>query len=474
MKNFFSLSITILGIFLIGYHVFQLWTSHHSSFHQDEYQHVHMAWNVLSGKLIYRDFFDTHGPLSAWIFSGLLKIKSGAIASIDSLFYLRNICLSFLYLSFVLLFCCLQLFTPNLALNLIALALFAGQLTIQVTAFRIRPDVFMLASFLSFLIFWMRQRRFFAGIFLGVTIGLNPKFIFFNVPILIFDFLNKLKSENSSKEGNPPKINKIQTSRFALLAGELLVFILISCIQAFQGNLVDSLDSQFLNNFRVVALRVPFSGNRFALLRGFLELDSLLLFCYLGFIGWISFLIYRRHIDWSQNFKLVLMLSVCGLLQLAAPMSHHGTLLSLPCFIMLMSYVVDRALSKKIWGQSLFLILAILTAAISYQQLPKYNSSQPNLRSLSKALSELPRTEPIFYIWPNRCPAYIFNSDHGKYWGNLVQTPEMDSGRDINRFLDPQIKWVAIDDVLFPFLLPTERDYLTNHFVKSDCLWQRK
>lgn len=77
-------------------------------------------------------------------------------------------------------------------------------------------------------------------------------------------------------------------------------------------------------------------------------------------------------------------------------MSHHGTLLFLPCFIMLMSYVVDRALSKKIWGQSLFLILAILTAAISYQQLPKYNSSQPNLRSLSKALSELPRTEPIF------------------------------------------------------------------------------
>jgi hypothetical protein len=141
---------------------------------------------------------------------------------------------------------------------------------------------------------------------------------------------------------------------------------------------------------------------------------------------------------------------------------------------MLMSYVLDRAFLQKIWGQSLLLILAIITVSISYHQLPKYNSNKPNLSSLSKALSELPRTEPIFYIWPNRCPAYIFNTDHGKYWGNLLRTPEMDRGMDINRLLDPQIKWVALDDVLLPFLSPTEKDYLANHFVKSDCLWQRK
>lgn len=460
MKKYLPGIIIFLGLSIWIYHAFTLWTSSRSSFHQDEYQHVHIAWNVLSGKLIYKDFFDTHGPISAWIFSHLLQIKSGEIASIESLFFLRTVCLIFVYVSAALLFYCLQLLNLNLPLNILTVALFLGQLTTQVTAFRIRPDIFMLASFLSFLILWMKQKRLYAGVFLGITLGLNPKFIVFNIPILLLDILSEKKAKGS---------------KWSLLSGQLIVFLFISCIEGYQGNLSDSWNSQFLTNFQTVATRMPFSSSQFALLKCFLELDRLLLFSLFGFVVWILFLFCRRKINLSRNFKMILLLSICGILYLAAPVAHHGLLLSIPCFLMLMSYTVDRAFPEKLLGQSLFLILAVITTYISYQELPKYNSNlNPNFSSLSKALGEIPRTQPILYIWPNRCPAYIFNNDHGKYWAQLVRTPEMDKGRDINRFSDPKITWVALDDVMFSFLIPTERDYLANNFVKFDCLWRRK
>ena len=460
MKKFIPGTIIFFGLSIWIYHSSTLWTSSRSSFHQDEYQHVHIAWNSLNGKLIYKDFFDTHGPISAWIFSFLLKFKNGEIASIDSLFFLRTVCLVFVYISAALLFCCLQLLNLNLPLNILTVGLFLGQLTTQVTAFRIRPDIFMLASFLSFLILWLKERRFYSGIFLGITLGLNPKFIVFNIPILLLDIFSE---------------KKVKGSKWTLLSGQLIVFLIISCIQGYQGNLLDSWNNQFLTNFQTVATRMPFSGSRFALLQCFLELDSFLLFSLAAFVLWIITLVYRSKIELDRNFKMILLLSICGVLYLAAPMAHHGLLLSIPCFLMLISYVVDRSFQDKLKGQSLIALLVIITTYISYKELPKYNSDlNPNFSSLTKALAEIPRTQPILYIWPNRCPAYVFNSDHGKYWAQLVRTPEMDRGRDINRFADPKITWVALDDVMFNFLIPTEKDYLANNFVKFDCLWQRK
>jgi hypothetical protein len=172
---------------------------------------------------------------------------------------------------------------------------------------------------------------------------------------------------------------------------------------------------------------------------------------------------------------MILVLSVCGIGLLAAPLAHHGLMMAIPWFIILMTYVLNISFSKPLWGLTSFLALALITTYVSYTELPRYNSNlNPNFSSLSKALAEIPRSEPMLYIWPCRCPAYIFNSDSSKYWAQLVRTPEMDKGEVRNRFSNPLIRWAAVDDVMFSFLHPVEKEYLAEHFAKFDCLWHRK
>jgi hypothetical protein len=148
MKPALSKLFLISGILLTIYFALNLWTASGSEFHQDEYQHVHIAWNTLTGKKIYQDFFETHGPLSAWTFSSLLKLKEEPIASPESILFLRKITVSTVFLTGLLMFYCLRLFVADLTLSVLATALFLGGITVQVTAFRIRPDIFVQLFFI--------------------------------------------------------------------------------------------------------------------------------------------------------------------------------------------------------------------------------------------------------------------------------------------------------------------------------------
>lgn len=108
MKNRLTFGFVIISIVLIGYHCTQLWLSTKTIFHQDEFQHVHIAWNILNGKLPYRDFFETHGPLSNGFFSFLLWLAPEPTASVNSIFFLRNSCLIGAYINLFLMFFCLR------------------------------------------------------------------------------------------------------------------------------------------------------------------------------------------------------------------------------------------------------------------------------------------------------------------------------------------------------------------------------
>lgn len=111
-----------------------------SGFNPDEFQHAHIAWNMVQGKVIYRDFFEHHGPLYAFINQGLLLFYKDAPA-FSALFVLRAVSLCFSLLTL----CCVYAFAKRMYpklhdAGLLAVAFSSSYSFYHAKAFEIRPD----------------------------------------------------------------------------------------------------------------------------------------------------------------------------------------------------------------------------------------------------------------------------------------------------------------------------------------------
>ena len=74
-KNYLTRLALILIALWISFNVTNallvLW---HQAFNPDEFQHVHIAWNIAQGKVLYRDFFEHHGPLFSLVNALIIKV----------------------------------------------------------------------------------------------------------------------------------------------------------------------------------------------------------------------------------------------------------------------------------------------------------------------------------------------------------------------------------------------------------------
>ena len=75
-------------------------------FDQDEFEHMHVAWNISTGKVIYRDFFQIHGPIFALLNGTLIK-QFNLAPKIKTIFKFRF--MGLLYSIFILFFTPIQL-----------------------------------------------------------------------------------------------------------------------------------------------------------------------------------------------------------------------------------------------------------------------------------------------------------------------------------------------------------------------------
>jgi len=463
MKTLLSKLFFISGVLLTIYFALNLWTASGSEFHQDEYQHVHVAWNTLNGQKLYQDFFETHGPISAWTFSSLLKLHGEPIASPESILFLRKVTVSTVLLSGLLMFFCLRLFVSHLTLSVLATSLFLGGITMQVTAFRIRPDIFVQLFFILSLILWVKRYRFLCGLALGLAFGFNPKFLPLNLTHLVADIFISRDLKTDKKKFLAP------------IAGELLVLAGLGITLQLTGIFGPAMDSLFRHNFSATFSRLTTTGHYpFQLFKCFLELDkALLAFTIVGAMG-ISFFIWKKRSSLEANLKMLIALVFCSLVLLVAPLWHHSLILTVPVFILAITYVAEKLSPDSTLTEGVYWIMALLTLYSGYKELPKYTANlSPNFDSLKKVLAETDRSQPIFYVWPSRCPAYVFNSDDNKYWLHDFKVAEVSPGTNTNRFTNPAILWVAVDSNIFSFLNPDEKNTLETEFQSFGCLWKR-
>jgi len=91
------------------------------------------------------------------------------------------------------------------------------------------------------------------------------------------------------------------------------------------------------------------------------------------------------------------------------------------------------------------------------------------MESLELALKETQRTEPVFYIWTSRCPAYVFNEDPSRFWMNhFKRTNPKQPIRQL-----PPIQYLSIHPAFLPAMDPQERAYIQEHFELRGCFWKR-
>lgn len=485
-----GLSLGFLGLLCL-FNVYSLLYSIGSvPFSQDDLQHTHVAWNVYRGKVIFKDFHEHHGPLFAWWNALLLKLKWGAVESVFTLNYLRTFSVIVALLTAMVLGVTVSSFSPTPLLKFVcgfaASSLFLSLRSIQTAGFNARPDIYVGFFSLLFLLYWIKNHRLKAGIYLGLALGFHPKFLPINLGFLVADALICWKRKTAKDFGR-------------LLLGQSIPLLFMIGFLALQGALLPALQSMFSMNLNLISKRVTDKSEIIAdLFLKFLKLDPALLVLVIG--SWTGLLLFylTKKSEKPLERLFFLLIALTGGLFLLSPIHEYALLLVIPLFLTFLFYFALSCLPAKWTPYFLGLICCLCLGTViggefqkskrQEQDFSRTRRSQEDI--LSFTLVNLKRTDPIFYVWFSRCPAYVFNEDSAPQWmrsGRSIEedetilpgfpvssdTTKKNRQSTRNRFIEERVRCVAIDDMFRNHLNPVERSYLEQNFRRDGCLWIR-
>ena len=190
----------------------------------EEARFMHTAWNSSNGLLVYRDFFDHHGPLYTFL-SGLVLNLLKVPESFDSYLVLRQISFVFLCLTVVVIFLIALKISKSVNVASISAAVFSMWDVLQVHSFEQRPDALLnfFAAFSVLLLFkYLEEEKNDYAIVSGVLLALSILCDFHAVIVLIGFFVIALMELVMNKD-----LKLFRFFSFSLL-GLGIVLILIS------------------------------------------------------------------------------------------------------------------------------------------------------------------------------------------------------------------------------------------------------
>lgn len=436
--------------------VYNLWNcSQTLMFHEDEYQHTHLAWNTLRGKIIYRDFEDTHGPLSTLLYAFYLKIKPRAAEAVSSFYYLRHWNLLAVFLTALFLVLSAFHLTRQKFAAALALLVYWSSPGIQSAAFRIRPDCYVALFSVMSIYCGLKRRPVLMGICLGLALGFHPKYLPIALGVMSVTFVLGLKKRFSFGR---------------LLVGFFLVLGSIG-IWAWHHRSFSFLYSKLLeSNFRVAYQRFFVEGRTTQLLSSSTRTERWLGVLVAAILIWFLVrLIKERKFNWSTDWILAGAYTLFGLLFLFAPVWAHALVFVVPTVAV---FVISLLFLWPGRQKFMSLLALIFCAWLSFSNLEKLDLAKGlepvQFDSLELALKEIKRSEPIFYVWTSRCPAYVFNEDPSPNWMNPFRRK---SGGPIRML--PPINYLSIHPMFLGLLDKEEQEYIKKNFKEDGCLWRR-
>lgn len=447
-------------------------------FHQDEFQHTHIAWNVLSGKVIYRDFFETHGPIGAWLNSFFLKLKPEPIVAKETFIYLRKVYFTVFLLGSIFVFFAVRAATGNTLVSVCGWALYLQLASVKRFSFMIRPDVFVGALSVLGLYFWLKNKRFIAGLCLGMASGFHPKFLPLNIPILMADFWIERKAF---------KLRSFQ--RWAFLAGQVAIGAALSLVLFWQQAFFAAVHHLILLNLDGVLVRFKYRLVPAQLFSSLFSQDkwflSIFVFFFLGFV----LLCWKKEERVDRKVQILFAVGAVSLIFLRTPVYGYGLLIVVPFLVVCTVFFICKIVRGSILPALFLLTLSVVTAPWGMR--PPEGASiltSPTFLQFDDFLKKVPRNAPVFYVWYSRCPVFVFNSDPEHDWVHYPTPPTQNFFRreqkgieklklstpvDKVRFSDPSIGFVAIEDRFVGQISIEERFYLVRNFSPNGCLWSR-
>lgn len=436
-------------------------------FSEDEFQHVHNAWNQFNGLMIYRDFFDHHGPIYTLLNSFILT-KINEPASFDTLIIFRHSSFFTSLLIFILVFLIAKFLLKTISSALLTTMVFTMWHIIQATSIEIRPDLLQsVFALLGFYLFVINQKTTKVWVFVlsGCLFGLMLCCNFKSIILLLAIFLFLLSEYYQKREAR-----SLQIGLFIAI-GVSLVYLVFGIYFYSQGALNDFLYYTTIFNFSL-------AGNRSYAYIG-MQLTSLnflkdFLLCSFTLLG-----LFSMQLKSSQT-RLLLLCTLLPIYGCFKGFFPYYCIIFLPFMSIFTANGVNNYLIKRKMSQKKLVILLLLGLAIFTNNIKKVKSA-PDLKYLSQkntldfALQNFSREAKIA-TYHRACPAYVFNKDIDYFWFENSDISRV-TGRDpfvVKEGTEPAII-VFLDKVYDP-LNNKKKSYLQKHYQSVgpgslQCIW---
>ncbi len=456
-----------------------------SQLNQDEFQHVHIAWNTLQGKLIYRDFHEHHGPLTAWLGALVLRMRGASVASMSTFDLFRGLNLAGVAAVFGFVIVLVRRtggswLSGALAAGMLATSGLYGWVGVQY-----RPDTLQNVLVLAALLFLLERRDAFAAVCLGLLPAVHPKSLLAVAFVLSGVALSGTFRWWTATDRRT--VLRAEAVRWAWLVGGLVACqALVVGLFAALGGLDAYVRQAWVGNFAAVGRMASSSdvgsSSRLKLLMADLPLVCGL-FVVLSAAG--AVLWKRRHDPSSEGRVLVFGAALAGLSAGVLPFRAYALLLPLT----LAASTLGLASAWRVGRRGPAVVAAALVGGLGLLRVLPSIGDGPDedramhARVLERVVSVTPREEPVFYVWPSRCSAYVFNADPVHAWRNTtraisdVASPASDDrfdGAFREHVMSGKARYVALEMTYAQMMPPEFRAYLRSNFRYQGCLWQRK
>ena len=475
MKNNKKLWTIVPGLILLNNIIAIYLSIYTKAFHQDSLQHVHNAWNHFNGLLVYRDFFEHHGPLYT-LFNSFLLSKFDSPASFETLIIFRHYSFFSTLLILCLIFLIAKVFLKKRSLALLSTTVFTMWHISQSVAVEIRPD--LLQTVFALLGFYILIRNLnskqvlrlmLSGCCFGLMISCNFKSIILLVALALF-FLYEYYMQREAR---------ILKSGLYLGLGVLFVYGLFAMYFYSQGALKDFLyyntifNFLFSNHWSYGNLGLRYTAIHFAK-------DFML--CLSAILGMFSL---------GLKLKSQRLMIVCSLLSLYGCFNGlfpHYCIIFLPFISIYVAQGLNHYLIEKEFNGKrlviLFLIgLALVTNNIRKTRLVESRRYLGQKKTLEFAVEHFSRDQAIA-AYRRVCPAYIFNNDIDYFWFESYDIARV-SGKDpfdLQEF--DKLELTERPIVAFMPVFDDERTrdrhaYFQKHYQRIgpepfQCIWQSK
>jgi len=225
------------NVVLCGFQIF------YAPFDPDELQHAHIAWLIANGKILYKDFWEHHGPVYG-LLNGSIFYLVDAGRSMSVMFGMRAQSAAASVGILVVVYFIARTLSLSSKAGLAAVAMLSSLIYFQDNGMEMRPDALQNLFWLSglALVLWNVPHRLFrvtflAGVFFGLSMAVNVKAGFgpmFLVLYYIFGWrLHRMTFQEVMRE------------LLAMAAGALLAYLPFVAYFMWHGAMVDFFKLQF-------------------------------------------------------------------------------------------------------------------------------------------------------------------------------------------------------------------------------------